>query len=138
MPRRKLDPHQYQAEKKIKRIHQESKELFRYNDREHPPYYYTVARLCYTLASLKTITDFKRHYTQEVQLLLVKRQIKQYLNGPLPSPADHLISPTLEREYQLKLSILTELTQTPQGLRDAFIITKDLINPIIYHYPYYY
>lgn len=128
MARRQLDPHHYEAEKRIQRIHQESKELFRYNDREHPPYYYTVARLCYTLASLKAITDFDRHYTQEVRLLLVKRQIKQYLDGQLPTPGDRLISPTLDREYQLKLGILTELTQTPQGLKDAFIVTQQLMD----------
>lgn len=128
MPRHQLDPYQYKAEKKIKRIHQESKELFRYNDREHPPYYYTVARLCYTLASLKAITDFDRHYTQEVRLLLVKRQIKQYLNYQLPAKTDHLISSTLSREYQLKLNILNELTQTPQALKDAFIVTQQLMD----------
>ena len=137
MSRRQLDPHQYQAEKKIKRMHQESKELFRYNDREHPPYYYTVARLCYTLASLKAITDFNRHYTQEVRLLLVKRQVKRYLNGPLPTPADHLISPTLRSEYQLKLGILTELTQTPDGLKDALFITQQLLDQIIYRNNYH-
>lgn len=133
MTHRQLDSHHYEAEARIQCIHQESKELFPYNDRKHPPYYYTVARLCYTLASLKAITDFDRNYDQEVRLMLIKRQIKQYLDGQLPTQADRLISPTLDREYQLKLGILTELTQTPESLKDAFTITKDLINEIIYN-----
>lgn len=137
MPRRQLDPQHYEAEKRIKRIHQESKELFRYNDREHPPYYYTVARLCYTLANLKAIADFDRHYTQEVRLLLVEKQIKQYLNDQLPTQADRLINPTLRSEYQLKLGILTELTQTPEGLKDALFITQQLLNQIIYRNNYH-
>lgn len=128
MPRRQLDPYQYKAEKKIKRIHQESKELFRYNDRKQPAYYYTVARLCYTLASLKAITNFNSHYDHELWQFMVQQQIKQYLNYQLPAKTDHLISSTLSREYQLKLNILNELTQTSQGLKDAFIVTQKLMN----------
>lgn len=128
MVRYQYDPHRDEAEDCIKWIQQTSKKIFPYNDRKQPAYYYTVARLCYTLASLKAITNFNSRYDHELWQFMVQQQIKQYLNYQLPTKADHLISSTLSREYQLKLSILNELTQTPQGLKDAFIVTQQLMD----------
>ena len=120
------DPHHHDAKVLIEQIRQNSKKLFPYNDRKQPAYYYTVARLCYTLAALKSIFDLD--YNAHISYYLVQEQIDQYLNYQLPTPNDQMASPTLTKEYQLKFKILKELTETQQGLKDALVVTKQMLD----------
>lgn len=125
MAYRKYDPTRADSQAIIKQIQKNSKKVFPYNDRKQPAFNCTIARICYTLAYLKSIVDVKTTYSTSVQNMLIDQELARFLKH-LPSERDQIATHTLKEEYVFKLHVLKELTQTPRGLKDAIIITQSM------------